>query len=265
MSKKGYIYKYTFPNGKIYIGQTRVSVKERHYQHMSASKDPLRRTICEMAIAKYGEPIMETIETIEVEDNEPTKLVKLLNEAEKKWILEYNSTISEGNGYNVIQGGEMFTPEKYILQEKWYEIFKQEKWGESIAYVSTILQSVGNKLIKTKEKLTKEESSIWFGYKFMDQILNKETTFNSFYKRNKDNFEYNDIGDLPYEVVEILSNPNSSKEEKDEANQIEELTNFEKIIKDAINDHWIVDIRQTIWKKIMQKKDKIIADWYRTS
>lgn len=265
MSKQGFIYKYTFPNGKIYIGQTRVSVKERHYQHMSASKDPDRRTICEMAIAKYGEPKMETIETIEVEDDEPTKLVELLNVAEKKWIKELKATISEGNGYNVIQGGEMFTPEKYILQEKWYEIFKKDNWGESIAYVEAVLESIGNKLIMTKEKLTKEENRIWFGYKFMDQTIKKETTFNSFYKRNKDNFEYNDIGDLPYEVGEIITNPNSSEEEKVEAYQIEELTYFKKIIKDAINDHWIEDIRQTIWKQIMKKKDKIIAEWYKKS
>ena len=59
---------------------------------MSASKDQQRRTICELAIAKYGEPKLEVLETIEVEDNEITKLVDLLNEAEKKWIKEYNST-----------------------------------------------------------------------------------------------------------------------------------------------------------------------------
>ena len=53
MSKQGFIYKYTYPNGKVYIGQTRISVRERHYQHMSASKDPKRRTICEVERTKY--------------------------------------------------------------------------------------------------------------------------------------------------------------------------------------------------------------------
>ena len=265
MSKQGFIYKYTFPNGKIYIGQTRVSVKERHYQHMSASKDPNRSTLCEMAIAKYGEPILETIETIEVKDNESTKLVKLLNEAEKKWIQEFKSTTKEGRGYNVLQGGEIVTPEEFILQEKWYDIFEKDRWAESIAYVEAVLESIGNKLIMTKEKLTKEERGIWCGYKFMDQDINRETTFYSFYKRNKDNFYYNDIGDYPYEVVEILSSPDSSKEEKERAKQIEELTIFEMVIKGAINDHWIEDIRQTIWKQIMKKKDKIIAEWYKKS
>ena len=36
--KKIFIYKYTYPNGKVYIGQTRTSVNERHNQHMIASK-----------------------------------------------------------------------------------------------------------------------------------------------------------------------------------------------------------------------------------
>jgi hypothetical protein len=90
---KGYIYKYTYPNGKVYIGQTRVSVEERHKQHMLASKhDDDRRCLCEVAIAKYGEPIVETIETIEVDDTNPTLLCKMLDEAEAKWIQKYDST-----------------------------------------------------------------------------------------------------------------------------------------------------------------------------
>ncbi len=30
---KGYIYKYTFPDGKVYIGQTRRPPEERHREH----------------------------------------------------------------------------------------------------------------------------------------------------------------------------------------------------------------------------------------
>jgi group I intron endonuclease len=141
MSKQGFIYKYTYPNGKVYIGQTRVGVKERHYQHMSASKDPKRRTICEIAIAKYGEPKLEVIETIEVEDNEATKLNDLLNEAEKSWIEKYDST-NRDKGYNIQNGGERITPEEYILQEKWYEIYEKEGWGEGLGYIRHILDNI---------------------------------------------------------------------------------------------------------------------------
>lgn len=111
MSKQGYIHKYTYPNGKVYIGQTRTSVKERHQQHMSASKDPARRCVCEIAMAKYGEPVLETIETIEVEDKESAKFVGLLNGAERKWNDKYDSA-NRANGYNIQHGGKMVTPGK---------------------------------------------------------------------------------------------------------------------------------------------------------
>ena len=32
---KGYIYKYTFPDGKVYIGQTRRDPQIRHREHIS--------------------------------------------------------------------------------------------------------------------------------------------------------------------------------------------------------------------------------------
>ena len=119
---KGYIYKYTFSNGKVYIGQTRVSVRERHYQHMGASRDPNRWTPCEMAIAKYGEPRCDIIETIEVDDHENLRLSNLLDEAEKKWIKYYDSTIVNGKGYNVQLGGKKCPPQEFILQGMFYKL-----------------------------------------------------------------------------------------------------------------------------------------------
>ena len=259
--KKGYIYKYTYPNGKVYIGQTRVSVNQRHLQHMYASKDPKRRTICEVAIAKYGEPQLDIIETIEVKDDEITKLVEKLNRAEKKWIKKYDST-DVTKGYNVQHGGEITTPEKYILQEKWYEIFEKEKWGYLIEYYTEILSSIGNKICVTGEKLDKEEKSCWYGYKFMDYEYGKETTFNSFYKRNLDSPFGSDIGDIPYEILEILYSETSSPEEKTKAEKEVKLIQFERIIRCAIDENWMEDIRQTIWKQIMKNKEKIIKELF---
>lgn len=237
MSKQGFIYKYTYPNGKVYIGQTRVSVKDRHYQHMSASKDPKRRTICEVAIAKYGEPRVETIETIEVADNEITKLTKLLNEAEIKWINEYDST-NRANGYNIQGGGERVTPEKFILQEKWYEIFEKEGYDYQLGYVRKILDSIIEKNgyegkegeiidfhLKSSE-MTKEERQVWYGIKFIGRLEEKEMTFNSFVKT--------------YPILDYLGN----------------------IVADAFNDY-IEYIRQYIWKQIMKKKDKIIKEYFK--
>ena len=122
---KGFIYKYTFPNGKVYIGQTRVSVEERHKQHMWASKpDNDRRSVCERAIAKYGEPILETIEEIEVDDANITDLCEKLDDAEMKWISYYNSTDTT-KGYNIKGGGVHKTPDKFILEETIQNIWEK--------------------------------------------------------------------------------------------------------------------------------------------
>lgn len=237
MSKQGFIYKYTYPNGKVYIGQTQISVRERHYQHMSASKDPKRRTICEVAIAKYGEPKLETIETIEVADNEVTKLVGLLNEAEKKWITEYDST-NRTKGYNIQNGGERVTPEEFILQEKWYEIFENEGYGYQLGYVRELLDSIIEKNgnmgedgeiidfhLKSSD-MTKEERQVWYGIKFIGGWEEKEMTFNSFIKT------------CP--IADYL----------------------EDIVGNAFNDY-TEHIRQIIWKQIMKKKDRIIKDYFK--
>lgn len=261
MSKRGYIYKYTFPNGKVYIGQTSVSVRERHYQHMGASRDPKRWTLCEVAIAKYGEPQCETIETIEVEDNEGLKLSNMLDEAERKWIKHYDCTTASGKGYNVQEGGKIYTPKELLLQERWYEIYRKDRWDESIVYVKELLESIGTKLCITREKLTKEERRIWFGYKFKEYNLEtegEETTFCSFYKNNQ---YIGDIGDVPYEILETLHDEHASKEEKDRAEKIQDKIFFDKIMRVAIEEHWIEDIRQTIWKQVMKEKDKILRKY----
>lgn len=262
MTNQGFIYKYTYPNGKIYIGQTRVSVKERHYQHMSASKDPERRTICELAIAKYGEPKVETLETIEVEDSNITQLVTLLNEAEQKWIKEFDST-NRAKGYNIQLGGKVVPSKEFVLQEEWYRIYEENKWDESIAYYADLLSLIGWKICITGEKLTKEERACWYGYKFMDYDVNRETTFNSFYKRNKSNPVMCDIGYLDPKVLEILNDENASPEQLEEAQKSEAYTYYRNIIHCAIEDHWIKDIRETIWRQVRKKQDKLLKDFFK--
>lgn len=263
MSKKGFIYKYTYPNGKVYIGQTRVSVKERHYQHMLAARTHSKWTLCEVAIAKHGEPQLEIVETIEVEDKEDVKLTWLLDKAEKKWIKKCEST-TDKNGYNVQEGGKMLTPAELLLQERWYEIFEKDRWHESIENVKQLLESIGTKLCITKEKLTKEERSIWYGYKFQEFFWGEEggeTTFSSFYKKCLKEGIYCDIGYVPYEVFEILNDDNATKEEKDKAEAKQSKCYFDAIMKAAVEEHWIEDIRQTIWKQVMKEKDQIIRKY----
>lgn len=258
MTKRGFIYKYTYSNGKIYIGQTRVSVKDRHYQHMSASKDPSRWTVCEIAIAKYGEPTIETLETIEVDDNNDTKFQQLLNKAEAKWIKHFNSTTKSGKGYNVQEGGRMLTADDFILEEKFYEIIEKEQWEERTAYVEEVIDTIGNKLFKTNEKLTKEEQSVWYGFKFHEYWLEqegKETTFNSYYKRNKSNPDW---GDIPDEAYKVLHDKKASVKDRLWAEHIV----YDTIMREAFKEHFIKDVQHTIWNRVQKKKTSIIREFY---
>lgn len=121
----GYIYKVTNKiNGKIYIGQTIQSVKDRWYRHCGKSgisKAELN-THFKRAILKYGKENF-TIETIEVCDS--TKL----NDREKFYISYYNSYI---NGYNSTIGGQGGTKPFKTSEESETQIISLYNYGFSL-------------------------------------------------------------------------------------------------------------------------------------
>lgn len=91
------IYKITNRiNGKVYIGQTTMSLKNRWKCHKS-SKDAC---VFHKAIKKYGAENF-TVEQIDVAADADE-----LNLKEKYWIAHYNSMIP--NGYNSTDGGDNF-------------------------------------------------------------------------------------------------------------------------------------------------------------
>ncbi|MBR3547910.1 MAG: hypothetical protein IKN86_10150 [Bacteroidaceae bacterium] len=257
MAKKGYIYKYTYPNGMLYIGATSVSVKQAYYQHKSASKDPSTWTLCEMAIFEYGEPTIETIETIEVADNEEGMLKELLKKATEKWIKEYDSTVESGKGFNVHKGKRISWID-YLLQKKWYEIYDKEKWAEKIEHVKDVLESIGTKICVTKEELTQEEKEIWYEYKFKEFYFfsdeYEETTFSSYYERHG-----GDWGNVPYEALEVLSSKNATPKKKAWAEQTRDLCFFEDAMREAVEDHWLKDIEGRIWEKVKEQEKELVA------
>lgn len=121
----GYIYKVTNKiNGKIYIGQTIQSVKDRWHRHCGKSgisKAELN-THFKRAILKYGKENF-TIETIEVCDS--TKL----NDREKFYISYYNSYI---NGYNSTIGGQGGTKPFKTSEESETQIISLYNYGFSL-------------------------------------------------------------------------------------------------------------------------------------
>ena len=254
MSLIGYIYKYTYPNGKVYIGQTTTSVEKRWQEHVSNSRQLHSKMVCDAAIKKYGKENIkiEVLEEVEVDDKKPTLLVEKLNELERKYISEYDSA-NIAKGYNMLLGGERKPLAQKILDEKWYELFDEQKWGDMLSYFQFILyECIRPKVCETHEKLDKEERYVWYGYKFMDYSIMKETTFCGFFKRHKDDPWVYDIGDFDYTEDGGLDEPVGAEKEK---------YLFDKVIKDAVEENWIEDIRQTIWKEVMKKKQQVIKDY----
>lgn len=124
---RGFIYKITNNvNGKVYIGQTIQTIKERFYQHCATkcSESVLNMAI-HKAIKKYGKSNF-TIEVIEEVDKDS------LNDREKFWIEYYNSY---NNGYNSTRGGQDGSTHFKELDTE--SIIKEYNSGKS-------LRSIGN-------------------------------------------------------------------------------------------------------------------------
>lgn len=100
---KGVIYKYTFPNGKVYIGQT-INPRSRKSQHLCKSTGA-RNVAFWRAYEKYGSVEYEEIE--HVAENTREELCDKLNDLEQKYIAEYKST-NPNYGYNLTSGGKIF-------------------------------------------------------------------------------------------------------------------------------------------------------------
>lgn len=88
------LYKATAPNGKCYIGITKLSLKQRVSIHFSAAKRQ-SKTRFAAALRKYGDEIK--FETLAVGCQE------YILDLEEKAIIAFNSRIP--NGYNIIKGG----------------------------------------------------------------------------------------------------------------------------------------------------------------
>lgn len=124
---RGFIYKITNNvNGKVYIGQTIQTIKERFYQHCATKcSDSVLNMAIHRAIKKYGKSNF-TIEVIEEVDKDS------LNDREKFWIEYYNSY---NNGYNSTRGGQDSSTHCKELDTE--SIIKEYNSGKS-------LRSIGN-------------------------------------------------------------------------------------------------------------------------
>ena len=92
---KGVIYKYTFPDGKVYIGQTR-NLEKRKREHIDPKTGPVNTGFW-AAYQRFGTYEYEVIREIEC-DNED-ELIHLLNRWESGYIYQYKAD-NPKYGYN---------------------------------------------------------------------------------------------------------------------------------------------------------------------
>lgn len=115
MTKYGriYIIKNTV-NSKVYIGQTKVSIKLRFQNHLSAARKG-KDYVIGKAIRKYGEDkfYIELLEECPVEE---------LNKKEIYWILFFDSTNNK-HGYNMSVGGNVIRTTKELDKDKIISLF----------------------------------------------------------------------------------------------------------------------------------------------
>ena len=96
----GYIYKITFNNQPVYIGQTIKQIEERWLEHQNTAfrKNKNKGYAIHAAIRKYGIQNFQIFKIEEIDNS-------LLNEREKFWIKKLHTHITE-QGYNLTWGGE---------------------------------------------------------------------------------------------------------------------------------------------------------------
>lgn len=150
---QGFIYKVTNKiNGKIYIGQTIQSVKDRWYRHCGKtglSKGEMNMAV-KRAILKYGKEnfIVETIETCDQ---------NLLNERERYYIQLYNSY---KDGYNCTIGGQDGVKPPKTTEKQASEIIELYKAGFTLKEIGTEYHidkaTVKGVLVRHKVKLRKK-------------------------------------------------------------------------------------------------------------
>jgi hypothetical protein len=222
---KGYVYKYTFSNGKIYVGQTRRDVNVRHREHMNPSTGPLNPRFWQ-AYQELGESKLEIIKEIEEENN--YELIQALNRCETYYIKKWKSDDLDF-GYNVKSSGTTYCPDKAYLDDEFREI-----WTKIAQDGYSLFHSVYDKIENScHEDLTEEEKD------FIKNSLLSNNIFSNSLNNVMDSHDY-------------------SIEDKDGLFWLDEAIDFAKLIFNeehwAMIDKYIAHNRETIIEKRTRHK-----------
>lgn len=193
---KGIIYKYTFPDGKVYIGQTRNPEKRKH-DHIDPKIGPVNKGFWE-AYQRFGTYEYQVIREIE-SDNED-ELIDLLNRYESGYIYQYKADDPK-YGYNLVSYATVVTETEKILR-RLHKSIQNDFFNNEMQ----ILESASEKIWRTKKPLTDKEKfllteaypdSIWMDYlkdfDFINPINNAITEQTAFYLDEHIGFLRNEI------------------------------------------------------------------------
>lgn len=180
---KGVIYKYTFPNNKVYIGQTRRNPELRHKEHIDPVTGPCNSGFWEEYI-RFKEYKYEIIETIE--DSNEDILVQKLNELETYHIFKCQA-YDPRYGCNKMFRGTESTDSGKILQERAQELYSHLEPLRLAMY-----HSISNKVWHAKEPLTESEKVYMKEYfSSGEHIWSLPDSFNLDNLKAFDTMEYN--------------------------------------------------------------------------
>lgn len=163
---KGYIYRYTFPDGKVYIGQTRRPEDLRIKEHLTESIGSTNKGFWE-AYTKYGECEYATLATIESDNLD--ELVAKLNALESHFISEYKAADPQF-GYNRLSKGMVVSDRNEILNDALRSSLAEAKI-ESLPF-EEMCDQILCKVYDTKEPLTAEEKEFVREFIFTKGIFN---------------------------------------------------------------------------------------------
>jgi len=144
---KGIIYKYTFPDGKVYIGQTR-NPEKRKRDHLDPKIGPTNTGFWE-AYQRFGTYEYEVIREIECENED--ELIDLLNRWESGYIYQYNSD-NPKYGYNRASYGTVSRKADRVLKRA-YSAIQEDIFNKEMQ----LFESASKKVWRTKKPLTEEE------------------------------------------------------------------------------------------------------------
>lgn len=187
---KGIIYKYTFPDGKVYIGQTRRHPEKRKREHLDEIIGPTNSGFWE-AYKKLGNP--EYAELFQTERDDEDELVAELNAAETFFIQIFKADNPE-YGYNKKSFGTVGTKTNVIIGKRYNEFLERLLEERLKGYESAI-----EKIWQTKEPLTPEEKFL-LKEKYREQNIWQEYID----EYNLDDLADNDEMDTEFMVDEYL-------------------------------------------------------------